>query len=82
MKKTTKRYTDTPIEKDVTCTELMEAALTQCATAKKIVAELKMLFELRKIAHKKRLKRLQNSSESKLEREINDWLDEVTGQKK
>ena len=34
-----------------TCAELIEAAVTQCATAKKIVAELKMLLELRKIAH-------------------------------
>jgi len=58
MKKTTKRYTDTPVEKDVTCTELMEAAVTQCATAKKIVAELKMLLELRKLAHKKMHSRL------------------------
>ena len=39
--------------KEPTCTELMEAAVTQCATAKKIVAELKMLLELRKIAHQK-----------------------------
>lgn len=58
MKKTTKRYTDKPIEKDVTCTELMEAAVTQCAEAKKIVAELKMLLELRKIAYKKIYSRL------------------------
>lgn len=39
--------------KEPTCTELMEAAVTQCAEAKKIVAELKMLLELRKIAHQK-----------------------------
>ena len=68
--------------KEPTCTELMEAAVTQCATAKKIVAELKMLLELRKLAHKKMVKRLENSNESKLEKEIDDWLDEVTGQKK
>ena len=41
-----------------TCAELMEAAVTQCASAKKIVAELKMLLELRKIAHKKMYIRL------------------------
>lgn len=39
--------------KEPTCAELMEAAVTQCATAKKIVAELKMLLELRKIARQK-----------------------------
>lgn len=44
--------------KEPTCTELMEAALTQCAEAKKIVAELKMLLELRKIARKKMQSRL------------------------
>lgn len=44
--------------KEPTCTELMEAAVTQCAEAKKIVAELKMLLELRKIAHKKMQSRL------------------------
>lgn len=44
--------------KEPTCAELMEAAVTQCATAKKIVAELKMLLELRKIAHQKMYSRL------------------------
>lgn len=44
--------------KEPTCAELMEAAVTQCASAKKIVAELKMLLELRKIAHKKMHSRL------------------------
>lgn len=44
--------------KEPTYTELMEAAVTQCASAKKIVAELKMLLELRKIAHKKMRGRL------------------------
>ena len=39
--------------KEPTYTELMEAAVTQCTEAKKILAQLKMLLELRKIAHKK-----------------------------
>lgn len=68
--------------KEPTCAELIEAAVTQWASAKKIVAELKMLLELRKIAHKKMVKRLENLNDPKLEREIDDWLDEVTGQKK
>lgn len=44
--------------KEPTYAELMEAALTQCTTAKKILAELKMLLELRKIAHKKMQSRM------------------------
>lgn len=44
--------------KEPTYTELMEAAVTQCATAKTIVAELKVLLELRKIAHQKMRSRL------------------------
>ena len=52
------KETTTMKMKEPTYTELMEAAVTQCATAKKIVAELKVLLELRKIAHQKMRSRL------------------------
>lgn len=55
---TKQQGTTTMTMKEPTCAELIEAAVTQWASAKKIVAELKMLLELRKIAHKKMYSRL------------------------
>ena len=53
MKKTTKRYADAPSKSDVTCEEMIEAAVTQCATAKAIVADLKTLLKLRAAVRRK-----------------------------
>ena len=52
------KETTTMKMKEPTYTELMEAAMTQCTTAKTILAELKMLLELRKLAHKKMQSRM------------------------
>lgn len=45
--KRTKKYIDAPTENEVTYKDLIEAAVTQCATAKTILADLKTLLKLR-----------------------------------
>ena len=56
--KRTKKYIDAPTENEVTYKDLIEAAVTQCTTAKTILADLKTLLKLRAVIRQKQLSRL------------------------